>query len=53
MAIDFMMPPNLLEVRDKIRAFIKDEIAPARKQMCKPAIFLCLVPLPATEGVRG
>jgi len=26
MSIDFMMPANVIEVRDKIRAFIKDEI---------------------------
>src|SRR3984893_5866298 len=35
MAIDFMMPPEVLEVRDKIRAFIKVEIDPAEKEMRK------------------
>ena len=35
MSIDFMMPANVLEVRDKIRAFIKDEIDPAEKEIRK------------------
>jgi acyl-CoA dehydrogenase len=35
MSIDFVMPPIVLEVRDKIRAFIKDEIDPAEKEMRK------------------
>ena len=29
------MPANVLEVRDKIRAFIKDEIDPAEKEIRK------------------
>ena len=33
MAIDFTMPPNVLEIRDKVRAFIHEEIEPAEEKM--------------------
>ena len=33
MAIDFTMPPNVLEIRDKVRAFIHQEIEPAEEKM--------------------
>ena len=29
MAIDFTIPPNVLEFRDRVRAFINEEIEPA------------------------
>lgn len=35
MSIDFTMPPYVLEVRDRVRAFIKDEIEPAEQEMRK------------------
>jgi alkylation response protein AidB-like acyl-CoA dehydrogenase len=35
MAIDFTMPPHVLEIRDKVRAFIKEEIEPAETEMRK------------------
>jgi len=35
MAIDFTMPPHVLEIRDKVRAFIKEEIEPAEAEMAK------------------
>ena len=35
MAIDFTMPPHVLEIRDKVRAFIKEEIEPAEAAMRK------------------
>jgi acyl-CoA dehydrogenase len=35
MSIDFTMPAHALEVRDKIRAFIKEEIEPAEIEMQK------------------
>jgi acyl-CoA dehydrogenase len=33
MAIDFTMPPQVLEIRDKVRAFIHEEIEPAEEKM--------------------
>jgi acyl-CoA dehydrogenase len=33
MTIDFTMPPNVLEIRDKVRAFIHEEIEPAEAKM--------------------
>ena len=35
MAIDFTMPPHVLEVRDKVRALIKEEIEPTEAAMQK------------------
>lgn len=35
MAIDFTMPQHVLEVRDRVRAFINEEIAPAEREMEK------------------
>ena len=35
MSIDFMMPPQVLELRNKVRAFIKEEIEPAEAEMQK------------------
>ena len=35
MSIDFTMPPHVLEIRDKVRAFIKEEIEPAEAAMQK------------------
>ena len=35
MPIDFTMPPHVIELRDKIRAFIKEEIEPAEAEMQK------------------
>ena len=35
MAIDFTMPAHVLEIRDKVRAFIKEEIEPAEAEMRK------------------
>ncbi|HUO06165.1 MAG TPA: acyl-CoA dehydrogenase family protein [Candidatus Binataceae bacterium] len=35
MAIDFTMPPHVLELRDKVRAFIKEKIEPAEAEMQK------------------
>jgi len=35
MAIDFTMPPHVIEVRDKVRAFIQEEIEPAEAAMQK------------------
>ncbi len=33
MAIDFTMPPHVLEIRDQVRAFIHEEIEPAEEKM--------------------
>src|SRR5260370_8978336 len=35
MAIDFTMPAHVHEIRDKVRAFIKEEIEPAEAEMAK------------------
>lgn len=35
MSIDFTMPEEVLELRDRVRAFIKEEIEPAESQMQK------------------
>jgi acyl-CoA dehydrogenase len=35
MSIDFTMPEQVLELRDRVRAFIKEEIEPAESQMQK------------------
>src|SRR6516164_3712182 len=35
MSIDFTIPPNVLEIRDRVRAFIKEEIEPAEAEMTK------------------
>jgi acyl-CoA dehydrogenase len=35
MSIDFRMPAQVLELRDRVRAFIKEEIEPAESQMQK------------------
>jgi acyl-CoA dehydrogenase len=35
MSIDFTMPPQVLELRDKVRAFIHEEIEPAEAHMQK------------------
>jgi len=35
MPIDFTMPPNVMEIRDRVRAFIKDEIEPKEAEMHK------------------
>jgi acyl-CoA dehydrogenase len=35
MAIDFTIPPHVLEIRDKVRAFIHEEIEPAEVEMTK------------------
>ena len=35
MSIDFRMPEQVLELRDRVRAFIKEEIEPAESQMQK------------------
>ncbi len=35
MSIDFTMPAHVLEIRDKVRAFIKEEIEPAEAEMQK------------------
>jgi acyl-CoA dehydrogenase len=35
MAIDFTLPPNVIEIRDRVRAFIHDEIEPAEAAMRK------------------
>lgn len=36
MPIDFTMPPNALEVRDRVRAFFTDEIEPAETENNPP-----------------
>ncbi|HVN27318.1 MAG TPA: acyl-CoA dehydrogenase family protein [Candidatus Binataceae bacterium] len=33
MSIDFTMPPHVIEVRDKIRAFIREEVDPGEKEL--------------------
>jgi acyl-CoA dehydrogenase len=35
MAIDFTIPPNVIEIRNRVRAFIKQEIEPAEAEMTK------------------
>lgn len=35
MAIDFTMPKDVLELRDRLRAFIKEKIEPAEAEMQK------------------
>jgi acyl-CoA dehydrogenase len=35
MSIDFTMPEQVLELRNRVRAFIKEEIEPAESQMQK------------------
>jgi hypothetical protein len=35
MAIDFTMPPHVIQIRDKVRAFIREEIEPAEAEMRK------------------
>jgi acyl-CoA dehydrogenase len=35
MSIDFTMPEQVLELRDRVRAFIKEEVEPAESQMQK------------------
>src|SRR5271166_5730032 len=35
MAIDFTIPSNVIEIRDRVRVFIKEEIEPAEAEMTK------------------
>jgi 2',3'-cyclic-nucleotide 2'-phosphodiesterase (5'-nucleotidase family) len=37
MSIDFTMPANVLEIRDKVRAFVREEIERAEEKMMRHA----------------